>query len=385
MIDEGLKRFATPHQLRVLEALEKHHTQRAAAEALGMAHGSVGDAMQALKKKAARYGYSPEHYMTKPVPDGYKAKGVSSYFDADGKLRGQWVKSSIDEERQRQIMEEAFSAFSQELPRLPPVTAPIDTNAALCNLIVFTDYHLGMLAWEKEGGSNWDVKIAESLLLASFLNMVDRAPNAQKCVLTIQGDFLHSDGLLPLTPAHKHVLDTDGRFSKIVAAAIRVLRKLLDHSLTRYQSVHLVICEGNHDEASSMWLRHMFAALYENEPRLTVNDSELPFYAYRHGETMLAFHHGHKVKNSDLPMLFAAQFPKMWGETTKRYAHTGHRHHVDEKEYSGMTITQHPTLSARDAYSARGGWISERAAVTVTYHEKFGQVSRTISVPEMFE
>ena len=86
-----------------------------------------------------------------------------------------------------------------------------------------------------------------------------------------------------------------------------------------------------------------------------------------------------------LTMLFAAQFPKMWGTTSKRYAHCGHRHHVDEKEYAGMTVTQHPTLAARDAHSARGGWISERAAALVTYHEKFGQVARTIVCPEMFE
>jgi hypothetical protein len=118
---------------------------------------------------------------------------------------------------------------------------------------------------------------------------------------------------------------------------------------------------------------------------MSVNDSELPYYVFQHGETMLAFHHGHKVNNEQLPMLFAAQYPKIWGSTTKRYCHTGHRHHVDEKEYAGMTVTQHPTLAARDAHASRGGWISERAAAAITYHEKFGQVARTIVCPEMFE
>jgi len=48
-------------------------------------------------------------------------------------------------------------------------------------------------------------------------------------------------------------------------------------------------------------------------------------------------------------------------------------------------VIQHPTLSARDAYAARGGWISERAATVITYHERFGQVARNTVVPEMFE
>jgi len=127
----------------------------------------------------------------------------------------------------------------------------------------------------------------------------------------------------------------------------------------------------------------VFSALYENEPRLTVNDSETPFYVYQHGETMLAFHHGHMKKNDQLPILFAAQFPKVWGNTTRRYAHTGHRHHVEEREHSGMTVIQHPTLAARDAYAARGGWISDRAATAITYHERFGQVGRSTVNPEM--
>jgi hypothetical protein len=380
-----LRDYATPRQAEILAAIEQHGSERKAAAALGLSHGTISGMVARVKQRAARSGYSPEHEMTHVVPDGYLVKGVSTYFDANGNPRAQWVKSSLDVERQAEIMREACAAMAESLPRVKPAQRAGDTIAALCNLVVFTDYHMGMLAWHKEGGDDWDLKIAESLLLTSFVHMVESAPKAASCVVSIQGDFLHSDGLLPVTPAHKHVLDTDGRFSKIVASAIRVLRRLIDHALVKHERVHLVICEGNHDESSSVWLRQMFAALYEAEPRMTVNDSELPFYVHQHGETMLAFHHGHKVSNEQLPMLFAAQYPKLWGATTKRYCHTGHRHHVDEKEYAGMIVTQHPTLTARDAHSARGGWISGRAATAITYHERFGQVGRTIVTPEMFE
>ena len=98
---------------------------------------------------------------------------------------------------------------------------------------------------------------------------------------------------------------------------------------------------------------------------------------------MLAFHHGHLSKNHALPLLFAAQYPVIWGATSKRYIHTGHRHHKDEKEHPGVTVVQHPTLAARDAYAARGGWISEREATAMTYHRKYGLVGRTTVTPEM--
>jgi hypothetical protein len=145
------------------------------------------------------------------------------------------------------------------------------------------------------------------------------------------------------------------------------------------------MAEGNHDITSSIWLRVMFKALYEDEPRVQVIDSDMPYYHYQHGHTMLAFHHGHLSKNESLPLLFASQFPDVWGATTKRYCHTGHRHHAHEKEHSGMKVIQHPTLSARDAYASRGGWISEREMTAITYHKKYGQVSRTTITPEMLQ
>ncbi len=120
----------------------------------------------------------------------------------------------------------------------------------------------------------------------------------------------------------------------------------------------------------------MFKALYENEPRVQVLDQPLPYYVYQHGQTLLGFHHGHLKKNDQLPLLFASQFPKIWGATVQRYVHTGHRHHVEEKKPSGMTVVQHPTLASRDAYAARGGWIAARKASAITYHSDFGEYSR---------
>jgi hypothetical protein len=382
--DPRLREFADSREIAFLEAVEKHGKPTHAAKALGIHHSVLIRALESLEKRAAKMGYSPAHDMTHTVPDGFRVKGTSTAYTADG-IAIQWVKSEIDPSRQQEIFRAACEAMSESLPRVKPAPGPAKVDAALCNLAVFSDYHIGMLAWEREGGANWDLKIAENLLLASFIHMIESAPKAKTCVLCLQGDQLHVDSLLPVTPAHHHVLDADGRFSKIVGAAIRVIRRLIDHALAKHEHVHLIICEGNHDESGSVWMRHMFAALYESEPRLSVTDSELPFYVYQHGETMLAFHHGHKVKNEQLPMLFAAQFPKVWGATTKRFAHCGHRHHVDEKEYAGMTVVQHPTLAARDAYAARGGWISDRAASIITYHEKFGQVARNVVCPEMFE
>ncbi|WP_429499889.1 hypothetical protein [Paraburkholderia youngii] len=383
-----MREFADARELELLNAVIEHGSPNAAGKALGLHHSSIIRALDALQIRAAKMGFSPRHDMTHVVPDGFRVKGVSTYYDDEGKPRGQWVKSVVDRDRMEAIMREAVAAMAETLPRVSPAPAPHKTDSALCNVYTLTDCHVGALAWHKEGGADWDVKIAERTLTAAFCHMVNSAPQASVGLIAQLGDFLHSDGsggLLPITPMHGHVLDQDGRFSKIVSAAIRILRRIVDFALQKHEKVVVLLAEGNHDMASSIWLRAMFAALYENEPRVQVIDSELPYYVYQHGSTMLAFHHGHLKKNDALPLLFASQFPKVWGETAKRYVHCGHRHHVEEKEHSGMTVIQHPTIAARDAYAARGGWMSERSATAITYHSQFGQVARNTVTPEMFE
>jgi hypothetical protein len=98
---------------------------------------------------------------------------------------------------------------------------------------------------------------------------------------------------------------------------------------------------------------------------------------------MLGWHHGHLKRNDDLPGVFAARFAKMWGNTSKRYIHTGHRHHVEEKEHNGVIVVQHATLAAPDAHSSRHGYNSERQVRVMTYHQKYGEVGRVVITPEM--
>jgi hypothetical protein len=386
--DAGLRQFADAREVEFLDAVEKHGKPTYAAAALGVHHSVLIRALERLEKRAARMGWSPAHDMTHVVPDGFLVRGVSTYYDDEGKPRGQWVKSAVDRDRREAILREAFAAMAETLPRVRPVPGPAKVDESLCNLYTFTDSHVGALAWHREGGHDWDLKIAEQTLVAAFAHMVQAAPSAKVGFINQLGDFLHSDGsngLMPVTPMHGHILDQDGRFAKVVATAIRVLRRIVDFALEKHEQVIVLLAEGNHDISSSIWLRAMFSALYENEPRVTVIQSELPYYVYQHGKTMLAFHHGHLRKNDDLPLLFAAQFPKVWGETTKRVCHVGHKHHVEEKEHSGMVVVQHPTLAARDAYAARGGWFAERSATAITYHTEYGQVARNTVTPEMFE
>lgn len=376
--------FATVRQIEFIEAIEKHGNQVQAAKALKINERSLTKSLQALRKKAALKGWSPEHDMTHPVAPGQMLRGASTlYRRGEQEPVLQWVKTSADQDAIEAMKVAAIEAMCEEIPRMGAALPPLGTLGHLCNVYTLTDSHVGMLAWHKEGGADWDLKIAEDVLTGCFAAMIEASPKAGTCVVAQLGDWMHYDGHAAVTPTNAHVLDADGRFGKMVKVAIRILRCVVNMALARHERVIVLMAEGNHDLASSVWLRAMFQAMYENEPRIHVIDSELPYYTHQHGKTMLAWHHGHLQKNAQLPILFAAQFPRVWGDTTKRYCHTGHRHHVEEKEHSGMTVIQHPTLAARDAYAARGGWQAERQVTSITYSDKYGQVARNTVVPEM--
>lgn len=373
---DRLKEWATPRQAEYLAAYAEHGGYGRAAKAIGIDPAVLRNGIKAVRKRAAQAGYSPAHDMIRPVPDGFKVRGVSTYYDKQGNPTGQWVKSAADGERQAQIMREAFVAMAQDLPRLAPVAAPQGTNDRLLNLYVITDYHLGMLAWGEETGADWDIAIAEETLVRWFERAIALSPEAETGVFAQLSDLIHSDGLEPLTPASKHVLDVDTRFAKIVRIIIRVLRRVIDMLLAKHKRLHVVMADANHDPVSQIWLREWLAVLYEGEPRISIDRSPSPYNAYEFGKVALFMHHGHKRKVTNVHEVFAAQFREMFGRTKYAYAHTGHLHSIDVKENNLMVVEQHRTLAAPDAYAARGGWLSGRDAKVITYHADYGEVSR---------
>lgn len=374
--DDNILAFVTPRQAEYLRAYWEHGGYRQAARALGIRHSRVQEGIKSALAMAAKRGYSPSHDMTHTAPDGYHVKGVSTYYNREGVPTGQWVKTNIDHERQLELLHQAVAALAEEVTPAPAVPLPPATLGNLLNCYVITDYHLGAKAWGEETGADWDTAIAENLLLAWFGAAIAQAPAARVAVFAQLGDFLHFDGLAALTPTHGHLLDADTRFQKVIRVAISVIRKIIGMLLLKHELVHVLMAEGNHDLASSAWLRELFAALYANEPRVVVDTRPDPYYCVEHGSTSLFFHHGHKRSPANLESVLIAKFREVFGRTKHSYAHTGHLHHNVLRETNTMQIEQHRTLSAPDSHAARGGWVSGRDAKVITYHREYGEVGR---------
>ncbi len=376
---------STDTQKSVLKLLSDNGGKiRKASRVLNRHHSSLVKTIQRIEANAARRGWSPAHNVTSPCPPGYHLKGTSTLLGEDGEVKQQWVKTDADKGAELEIAKQIYEDLSKDVKRLPAIRKPIKCDEELLNFYVLTDCHIGMLAWHEEGDRDWDLKIAEDVVIDAFRSMVQQSPKAKRCVIAQLGDLLHWDSLLPVTPASGHVLDGDGRYAKVVGIAVKIIRTVIDDALKKHESVHAVMATGNHDSSGSIWLRQLLAALYENEPRVTVDLSPKPFYSHQHGSTMLAMHHGHMVKPPSLPGLFAATESEMWGKTKYRYAHIGHRHtsKLMESEVGGMHVIEHPTLAARDAYASHHGYFSNSGARATTYHSEHGECGSVVVRPK---
>jgi len=394
----------SPTQQRVLDLLAEHGgNQCEVARVMGVARSTVNKHVTAIREK----GHTPttlphgsNHHGLPTIlrnPEEQKLRmqelaakdaslrGVSTLYNGEGEIAAQWVKTNAEKQRAEDAYAGVLKALKDKIPRAKLVAAPSRKHSPdLLNCFVVTDYHLGMKAWHEETrGEDWDTAIAERLLVDWFAAAIKASPNAEQAVLAQLGDFLHWDGMDAVTPASGNLLDADTRFQKLVRVAIRAIRQVVRMLLEKHATVHLIMAEGNHDPASSVWLRELFAEFYADEPRVTIDLSPDPYYCHEHGDVSLFFHHGHKRKPTNIDDVFVAKFRDVFGRTKHSYGHMGHWHHIEVKETNLMVVEQHRTLASSDAYASRGGWMSGRDAKCITYHKAYGEVGRVTVTPDM--
>lgn len=321
----------------------------------------------------------PEHGDIWEMPPTHMLGKVTMHLDAEGRTVQSWPRLMPDAAARDAAMRAVVEALKADLPHAEPVLPVPPCNEDLLNQYTITDLHFGQLSWREETGDDYDLKIAEQLLLDWFAMAIKLSPNAKVGLLAQIGDLLHFDGLESVTPTSRHVLDSDSRFAKIVRVVIRTLRRILKMLLEKHEHVHVIMADANHDPASEIWLREMFAAFYEDEPRITVDRTACSYYAYEWGSTSLFYHHGHKRKIKEVDTVFAGRYREIFGRTKHSYAHLGHLHSDEVFPTNLMKVERHETLAAPSSYEANGGWNKlGRSAKTIFYSRQFGEVGRLV-------
>jgi hypothetical protein len=374
-IDTQLASYATVRQLEIIEAIEKHGSNRKAAAALGVSPSAVDKAMRELKIKAARNGYAPGHFEGGVAP-GY-LMGKVTVQRGPGGVERVWERQHPDEAQREAMFAEAIEVLSDGFRGLAPVVKrPARVAEDLLCVIPVGDPHFGLYTWAKECGDDFDTDIARRLSIGAADRIVASAPACGIGILLLLGDITHANDQTNATPAHKHQLDVDSRFVRVLGIAIETWRHILLRMLQKHGRVIGKLLPGNHDPQAVWALAYALHAYFHNDPRVEIDLGPSKFWYYSFGRVLIGSTHGDTVKPERLPGIMAADRPQEWGAAAHRYWYTGHIHSKNAIEFPGVQWESFRTLAAPDAYAAGHGYRAGRDMVAIVHHREFGEVER---------
>jgi len=269
-----------------------------------------------------------------------------------------------------------------DIPPAPNVDLQADPNSDLMSLIPVADAHIGLMAWGRETGEDWDTRRGVERLTTWVGRALKAMPATSRCILLFAGDLLHADDSRSETPASKHRLDTDTRHFRTLEMVIEAAAVATDMALTTHDTVVLRFLPGNHDPHASIAVMLALAERYRETPRVVVQKVPSEFFIYQFGDVLLAAHHGHRAKAPQMVHFIADEYAPLWGATRHRFLFTGHLHHHKSQDIGGMTWEQLPAITARDVYTASHAYVARARLTGITYHRTRGEIARVIIGPD---
>lgn len=347
------------------------NSQVKAAKMLGIARSSLQNRL----RKAAQSGNDGLAF--KPVPFGHTVKGVSTYYDADGVPRGQWLKTKTDQPNIEDLVEYFKDAFSSFEGKSSSFELPYETqNNELLTLYPVPDIHHGLLSWGEETGEDWDIKKSQRVVFEVFSQLVSQSKPSEQAIILNLGDFFHSDDFRNMTPRSGHILDVDTRYTRMIQTGVYLMINLIELALEKHESVLVRNLPGNHDYTSVVALTVALSAYYRNNSRVTIDDDPSEFWFYLFGNTLFGANHGHRLKPVDMAIKLACERAEDWGKSKYRHFFFGHFHHNQSKEVGNVLCESFNTVVAKDAHAANGGYMSGRSLNALTFHKERGEIGR---------
>jgi hypothetical protein len=350
------------------QALEKHNwNQHAAARELGISRTTVQSRIYTARAR-------------KLIPDGpplegFRVKGVSTNYNADGDVTQTWVKTAIDEPSIEEISAQIREALDTYVPPAANLIAPERVETDLCTVYPLADWHVGLLSWQKETKHNWDLKIGQGVIKNAMTRMIACSPNAAQGVVLGLGDLMHADNYRNQTAKSGHFLDVDGRYPRVLLVSTQLIIFTIDLALQKHANVLVRILPGNHDDQSAIAVTLAVMMYYRDNPRVTVDDDAGRFWWWSWGKVLLGATHGDQAKMKDLPLIMATRNPEAWGRSKWRYIYTGHIHKETGHD-NGAKVESFQTPVAPDSWTVGMGYCPTRSVTSITHSKTEGEIMR---------
>ena len=341
-----------------------------------------------IKKTTAQYRHGelvgesvqqvPQGEKTQEVRAGFAISKISTYRNAHGLSTGEWIQQKPGERSPEDVAEVIKKAFENYQPAAPAtVKASLEYSNCL-TLFALPDMHIGMFSWGKETDTDWDLSIAQRVIVETMEKVAARTAPSKVAVVLVGGDATHSDTNENKTAKSGNALQVDGRYDKVVDVTQKITVRQVELALEKHETVEVRVLRGNHDEYTSVAIAHFLKAWYRNEPRVIVDTSPSLYWWRQFGKNFLAAHHGHETKADKMPMVMAVRRPEIWGATKYRYAHIFHMHHKEKRvdTLGGVIVEVHEAPCPQDAWHYGQGFLSGRSLCSITYDPERGESGR---------
>ena len=353
-----------------------------AAAKLGIACSTVRDHIAYVKNTAAAAGYSDNWDATRHVPEGEVVIGRSIYTsDDEGNKAWLKTKRTMTEAERDKALKGFVDGLVKGLPKYKPKAKPKTKKFAtdLLPTVVIGDAHFGMRADARETKArDYDTKIASNEMLDAIDYLVDAAPPSEQCLLVNVGDFIHANGSAGTTFSGTR-LDIDSRVELVLETAAQTFLFSIDKLLSKHKNVNVIMARGNHDSDTAIALALILKFYYSKEPRVTILDPHGFFHTLQFGKTLLAVHHGDKVKAAKLGAILPRMLPEQWSSTNYRKWLLGHVHHQNVIETdNGVICEAFSTLAPPDSWHAGAGYSASSCMHQIVFHRDGGEAIRHV-------
>lgn len=376
LIDDRIYAVGTDRQKQIVDQCRKSESLYDAADALKVHYSTIQSALTGLLKRAAnQHGIVP-NMPEMPLAEGKALGKITTQVNARGEVIQAWYRQSDEDlEAITEAIENACATV-EPLPSKKP-KGMIQYCKDIIPFFNIGDGHLGMLSYRKEVGHDFDLDIAIRDLWSAMQILIDEAPTTERCVIQDMGDMTHYENEQGTTEASGHMLDCDGRYSKMINCYVDTMIYIVNYALTKFKYVDVIINQGNHSRKNDIWMNIFLKRLYSLEKRVTIIDNDSVFIPYRMGNTFVMCHHSDKCRPQRLGQVMATDYRHDFGEALYKYIDIGHvHHHMVSKEYPSVTVESFNQLATSDKYANDGGWRS-RSCLTVVYRSKtYGEVGR---------
>jgi len=251
-------------------------------------------------------------------------------------------------------------------PKYEKMVYPKQAGKAMYE-IDMPDIHFGRLTWNEESGEDYDIKIAEKIVIKVMEGLLSYTAlfPIKKIVLPLGNDFFnvntHTNTTVGGTPQQE-----DTRWSKTYRRGVQLMVKVVE-MCSQIAPVDVLIIKGNHDEERTFYMGEYLYAWFHQNQDVFIDNRALGRKYYLYGKNLIGFTHGDggpsKIKLDKYASLMPSEVPDLWAKSNYREWHLGHIHHKFEtKEENGVVVRFLRSLVPADAWTYDNGFTGQLRA-----------------------